>query len=204
MVTVLYMFFGTNQWLFNLSVYYLAYDAASDVQRTHHVNIKLSETPVFFQNHTSLTNCLMEHDWNYDTCSLNIICFCLKHSLFFNSVVYGIAKFQDLGHHISSFCRFFLASVEEACDFGVVGNCSLPYVFGQKYGVGECVSSILVAEHPCCISETLQMGEPHMTLRLVSEDVLFFRSLNCNCVAYCTFEACTHYITCKTVKHVKL
>eukprot|EP00913_Durusdinium_trenchii_P003298 g3052.t1 len=62
-VTILYMFCGTTQWLFNLSVYYLAYDAASYVERIHHVHVGLSNTPVFFENHTSLTNCLMKNRW---------------------------------------------------------------------------------------------------------------------------------------------
>ncbi|CAK9078919.1 unnamed protein product [Durusdinium trenchii] len=116
-VTILYMFCGTTQWLFNLSVYYLAYDAASYVERIHHVHVGLSNTPVFFENHTSLTNCLMKNRWRY-----------------------------------------------EACDFGVSSNCSLPYVPQHHYVVGDCVSSIEVQGQACCISETLKMGNPRMTL----------------------------------------
>lgn len=59
-----------------LQVYYLAYDAASYVERIHHVHVGLSNTPVFFENHTSLTNCLMKNRWRYDTRLLQLLTAC--------------------------------------------------------------------------------------------------------------------------------
>ena len=50
------------------------------------------------------------------------------------------------------------------CDFDVQGTCALPYTPGTKYANGDCVSTLLVGNVQCCISETIAMATPQIKL----------------------------------------
>ena len=73
-VAMLYIFFGTAQWLFYLSVYYVEVDAASSVRRTHQLNLQIEEIPTLLSNVKGgdLTKCLEQNEWNYKACKFDV------------------------------------------------------------------------------------------------------------------------------------
>eukprot|EP00435_Cladocopium_sp_Y103_P013720 s2308_g3.t1 len=80
-LTVIYMFFGTVNWLLYLTTYYVAHDAASQVVRHHEVNLKLTEQDHFFKSATitpSVSKCLLDNDWSYEACGLHVSSACTK------------------------------------------------------------------------------------------------------------------------------
>jgi len=73
-VAMLYIFFGTVQWLFYLSVYYVEVDAASSVRRTHRLNLQIEEIPTLLSKVKGgdLTECLEQNEWNYKACEFDV------------------------------------------------------------------------------------------------------------------------------------
>ena len=113
-LTVMYMFFGTVNWILYLTAYYVAHDAASELAKTYKVNIGLKN-----QEHVTATmkKCLHDNAWSYWACEIN---------------------------------------VETAC--------TRPFEATALYSNGECVSTVEVHGVSCCISETLKIGTPRLTL----------------------------------------
>ena len=52
----------------------------------------------------------------------------------------------------------------EACDLKLDAACDKPFRANESYALGQCVSHVLVGDTPCCITETITMGKPRMTV----------------------------------------
>lgn len=116
---VLFMIFGTVHWSILLTAYYIEYDAASPVEKSHKVNLKIDAVPVYVtrEHGPAFTECLIRNEWRY-----------------------------------------------EACDLKLDTVCELPFYANESHTLGRCVSHVLVGSTPCCITETITMGRPRMTV----------------------------------------
>ena len=72
-LTVIYMFFGTVNWLLYLTAYYIAHDNASNPAKTHRVNIDLRNAHYLS---ASVKKCLLEHNWSYEACDIHVESVC--------------------------------------------------------------------------------------------------------------------------------
>ena len=68
-LTVIYMFFGTVNWLLYLTAYYVAHDNASNPAKSHRVNIDLRNAHFLS---ASVKKCLLEHNWSYEDCDIHV------------------------------------------------------------------------------------------------------------------------------------
>ena len=72
---MIYMFFGTVNWLLYLTAYYVAHDAASNLAKTHRVNIDLEHDKHLT---ASMKKCLLDHNWSYSDCNIQVVSACTK------------------------------------------------------------------------------------------------------------------------------
>ena len=72
-LTVIYMFFGTVNWLLYLTAYYVAHDNASNPAKSHKVNIDLRNAHYLS---ASVKKCLLENDWSYADCHVHVESVC--------------------------------------------------------------------------------------------------------------------------------
>ncbi|CAE7790758.1 unnamed protein product, partial [Symbiodinium sp. CCMP2456] len=75
---VLFMIFGTVHWSILLTAYYIEYDAASPVEKSHKVNLKIDAVPVYVtrEHGSAFTECLIRNEWRYEACDLKLDTVC--------------------------------------------------------------------------------------------------------------------------------
>ena len=77
---LVYMFFGTMNWLVYFTCYYVGSDAASHIIREHMVNVKVREEDHRIRSGhaytAELNACLMHNEWNYKACGVDAVSVC--------------------------------------------------------------------------------------------------------------------------------
>lgn len=79
-LALLYMFFGTTNWLVYFTCYYVGSDAASHITREHTVNVKVREEDHRIRSgraySAELNACLMHNEWDYAACGVDAVSVC--------------------------------------------------------------------------------------------------------------------------------